>query len=226
MNQPDRRLKPTRTVVLRAADGIENTRRTIDAIDTLILDLVRARVRCAQWIGTQKSVLGRPAIDTNREREVLSNACAHAGESVPLSTTISLMREMIHLSRIVQCTPRVGFLGPTGTHSEAAARSAFSNYAQYVSFETFEDLCAQLGREVEFAVIPAFNRILGPLAEGLDALRRMPVGVRIERITTIPVRQHLAEDFDQRSDDETDFLILTWCGDLDLKPRIDAAPCE
>src|SRR5258708_32036192 len=69
--------------------------------------------------------------------------------------------------------PRVKRAGYQGQPGSFGARAA-SRCGKPLSFTTFEKLLrAVLQGEIEVAVLPAVNRVEGPIAEPLDALARV-----------------------------------------------------
>src|SRR5450755_2853387 len=72
--------------------------------------------------------------------------------------------------------PRVKRAGYQGQPGSFGARAA-SRCGRPLSFTTFEKLLrAVLAGEIEVAVLPAVNRVEGPIAEPLDALARVLKG--------------------------------------------------
>src|SRR5262249_2777315 len=112
-------------------------RQRIDAIDDSIIALIKQRLDVAEEIGSEKSTAGLPTTyDPEREERVIRRAMESAAPDVPAHAARRIFREIISLSLHRQLAQSVGFLGPRGTFSEAAARSIFGLAADYVEFAT------------------------------------------------------------------------------------------
>ncbi len=73
----------------------------------------------------------------------------------------------------------VGYLGPTGTYTEAAASAAFP-HGSAVSYPTITAVFAALGQgDIQRGVVPFENMVEGPVTETLDALWAWAQRIRV-----------------------------------------------
>ncbi len=174
-----------------AADGDElaSLRECIDDVDARIVELVAARLELARRIGLLKADRGLDVVDPSRERGVLRRALERAGTRVPPAALLALLEPLIDAARSVQGAPRIAHLGPSGTHSEAAARAFFPE-ATLVPTASLPDAVRAVGDTAELAVVPWWNRVAGPVLEVHDALRDAGPGVQPLRWAKVPV-QHV-----------------------------------
>ena len=63
-------------------DELQDLRREIDAIDRELVELFRRRMDVTAWVGEYKRARGVPVLDQERERQVLQNKGALAGEAL------------------------------------------------------------------------------------------------------------------------------------------------
>lgn len=174
-----------------AADGDElaSLREAIDDVDARLVELVAARLELARRIGLLKARRGMDVVDPSRERGVLRRALDRAGSRVPPAALLALLEPLIDAARSVQGAPRIAHLGPSGTHSEAAARSFFPD-ASLVPTASLPEAVRAVGDTAELAVVPWWNRVAGPVLEVHDALRDVGPHVQPLRWAKVPV-QHV-----------------------------------
>jgi prephenate dehydratase/prephenate dehydrogenase len=83
---------------------------------------------------------------------------------------------------------KIGFLGPQGTYTEEAAKTAASDatYIPYASIDAVFD--AVLRHEVERGLVPIENVIQGPVTETLDNLYRHAQAITIVDMLVLPIQ--------------------------------------
>ena len=90
---------------------------------------------------------------------------------------------------------RVGYLGPTGTWSEAALRASAPAGTDEVAYPTIHDAVMAVEEgTVERAVVPIENALEGSVAVTLDTLALEAVGVRVVGEVLQPVRHCLVAE--------------------------------
>lgn len=125
--------------------------------------------------------------------------------------------------------PQAGYQGQEGSFGARAA----ARWGRPVAYPTFEKLLRALaGGEIEIAVLPAVNRVAGPIVEPLDALARL-VGnggpkLQVTAEITVPVRFALAAPRGVALADirevHSQAAALRQC--VELVARLDADPVE
>lgn len=83
---------------------------------------------------------------------------------------------------------KIGFLGPQGTYTEEAAKTAVpeADYAPYASIEAVFDAVAR--QDVERGLVPIENVIQGPVTETLDNLFRCDDRIKIADMLVLPIQ--------------------------------------
>jgi chorismate mutase-like protein len=77
-------------------------RAEIDAIDSQLLDLLNRRARLAIEVARLKEQEGSPLLDRERERTVVSRACAANGGPLHRQSVARIFQTLIRESRLVQ----------------------------------------------------------------------------------------------------------------------------
>jgi chorismate mutase-like protein len=77
-------------------------RAEIDAIDSQLLDLLNQRARLAIEIAKLKQQEGVPILDMDRERTVVSRACAANTGPLERRTVARIFRMLMRESRLIQ----------------------------------------------------------------------------------------------------------------------------
>jgi prephenate dehydratase len=86
--------------------------------------------------------------------------------------------------------PTVGYPGPRGSHSDAAASVLVPDAARTIDLPSFTAVVAAASTaEIELGVLPIESSLVGPIAETHDLLFRAPLS--IVREATLPIRHCL-----------------------------------
>jgi len=174
---------------------VDRERARIDRIDERILTLLNQRAKIAQRIGRRKARNGATeGTDAfwvpSREKRILGRLCEiNAG---PLSDEVVrvIFREIISASRALEARLTVGYLGPEGTFTHAAAREQFGSSADLTAVDSIPQIFAEVEhRRVDFGVVPVENSTEGAVTSTLDLLVESPLHVTAE--VMLDVRQCL-----------------------------------
>ena len=178
-------------------DDLQTLRRDIDAIDRQLVELFRQRMDVTHKVGEYKRSQGLPVLDQERERQVLQNKGALAGEELR-PAVITLYQTIMALSRRQQrdlmgqgadnpgvrrwreaqaakrrpvAAPKVVYQGVPGAYSEPAALNFFGEGTDTTGLEQFEDcfLALREGR-ADYAVLPIENSTTGAIRQIYDLL--------------------------------------------------------
>lgn len=86
---------------------------------------------------------------------------------------------------------KIGFLGPQGTYTEEAAKTAVpgATYLPYPSIDAVFD--AVLRQDVDRGLVPIENVIQGPVTETLDNLYHYAEGITITNMLVLPIQHAL-----------------------------------
>jgi chorismate mutase/prephenate dehydratase len=170
--------------------SLDDLRKRIDSIDDQILSLLDARADVAADVARAKQGAQLPTYDPEREREVLERLSAKAGGKFPREAIRAVYREVMSACLALQEPVKVGFLGPAGTFTHAAARSLFGLAARYSEAATIVGVFDAVRRgECTFGVVPIENSSEGSVNDAVDEL--VQGGVMIRRELVLEVSQCL-----------------------------------
>lgn len=179
-------------------NDLNKLRSRIDEIDKKILPLFLERMDICSAVADYKRSVGKPVLDTERERQVLKskvdmlnssdkNRENEVYEFYSAIMSISRDRQTRELSRDTSRTriedilkpvphvndPSVVFYGTDGSYSEEAAIKYFGKESSRFSARTFEDAFTALkdGR-ADYAVLPIENSNTGTIVDVMDLLEK------------------------------------------------------
>jgi len=145
-------------------------RREIDDLDADLLALINKRAGLAKKVAQVKNdgndeYYYRP----EREAQVLRSVAASNAGPLPDESVSRIFQEIMSACRALQKPMAVGFLGPEGTFTEAAAFKHFGHAIEAMPLETIDAVF----REVEsgacdFGVVPVENSTEGVVTHTLD----------------------------------------------------------
>ncbi|MCX7857801.1 MAG: prephenate dehydratase [Deltaproteobacteria bacterium] len=147
---------------------IKTLRKRIDQIDKKILQLLDERFEISLKIGRLKDHI----IDTQREREILTNAERHPSYLIDKGFTEKLFGLILERSRDVQTQGLrlIGFQGEHGAFSEIAATKFDRNCIPIPCME-FEEVFEETEKGIlDFGIVPIENSLEGGISRVLDLL--------------------------------------------------------
>src|ERR1041385_4605796 len=112
--------------------SLEDLRTQIDALDAQIVELLSARARLAVEVGKVKQNTNAPIYAPDREKAVLEKVRNLNKGPLPDRCLDAVYRELMSGSFALEKPLRIGFLGPEGTFSHAAAVRKFGSSVDYV----------------------------------------------------------------------------------------------
>ena len=163
------------------AEDMDGLRKTIDAIDARILDLICTRLETARRIGAIKAKNGGPVFDSAREAMLLGRL--NRLNRGPLSTGAlhHIFKEIIAASREIQKPVTVACLGPEGTFTHLAALNHFGRGVLTAPLSRIRDIFDGVDKEIyPFGVVPVENSIEGAVNQTLDLLWESDVRICAE----------------------------------------------
>jgi chorismate mutase/prephenate dehydratase len=167
-------------------------RRRIDAIDADLLRLISERAACAQEVAKIKDENdpGPHYYRPEREAEILRRIKARNPGPLDDEEVARLFREIMSACLALEKPLSVGYLGPEGTFTQAAALKHFGHSVRTLPFGTIGDIF----REVEagscnFGVVPVENSTEGVVNHTLDMFMSSPL--RIAGEVTLRIHHHL-----------------------------------
>jgi chorismate mutase/prephenate dehydratase len=169
------------------ANTLKQIRKQIDALDGRLLELLSARARLAQKIGSLKTgAIYRP----EREAQVVRGILARNRGPLPDAALARLYTEIMSACRSLEDSMTVAYLGPQGTFSQEAAAKHFGGVATLESCSTIDEVFRQVETGGSgYGVVPVENSTEGAIGRTLDLLLSTPAKICGE--VMLPIRQCL-----------------------------------
>jgi chorismate mutase / prephenate dehydratase len=161
-------------------EQLKDLRNRIDAVDTQLLELISARARLAQEVAAAKGDLPDDSAYYRPEREaqVLRSITARNGGPLPDEEMARLFREIMSACLALQQPLNIGFLGPEGTFTHAAAIKHFGHSAHTVPIAAIDDVFRAVeAGECHYGVVPVENSIEGVVNHTLDMFMNSPLKI-------------------------------------------------
>jgi chorismate mutase/prephenate dehydratase len=159
-------------------DRLAPIRERIDAIDAELLRLISERADCAREVAKVKDAAGQTThyYRPEREAEILRRIKVQNPGPLDDEEMARLFREIMSACLALERPLLVGYLGPEGTFTQAAALKHFGHSVHTQPFATIGDIF----REVEagscnFGVVPVENSTEGVVNHTLDMFARSPL---------------------------------------------------
>ena len=151
-------------------NALESLRRQIDALDEKIVELLNDRARVVVEIGKLKQQNNEPIYAPDRERAVLEKLRKLNKGPLADRSLEAVYRELMSGSFALEKPLRIGFLGPEGTFSHAAAVRKFGSSVEYVGLTEIPSVFEEVVRgHVDYGLVPVENSIGGGIIDTLDA---------------------------------------------------------
>ncbi len=155
----------------RPDDGaLEPLRRQIDGLDERIVELLNERARVVVDIGKIKQQHNSPIYAPDRERMVFDKVRKLNRGPLPDRCLEAVYRELMSGSFALERPLKIGFLGPAGTFSHAAAVRKFGSSVEYVPLADIPSVFDEVVRgHVDYGLVPVENSLHGGVVDTLDA---------------------------------------------------------
>ena len=154
--------------------SLKNIRNKIDKIDREIYSLIQKRASHAVAIGKIKSKISPKTsfYKPDRETKILRNIIQSNKKGLlPDSKIRIIYKELISGCLSLEEVLKVAYLGPEGTHSEAAVQNQFGSQVLKIPTSTIDDVFYQITNdEVNIGVVPVENSSEGVINTTLNCL--------------------------------------------------------
>ena len=154
-------------------ENLKKYRNKIDIIDNKLLKLMQTRADLAYKIGHIKTKLNPNSslYKPDREAEVLRNILKENEGKITDNKVKVIFRELIAACLSLEEEIKICYLGPEGTHSEAALINKFGSSAIRVPAISIEDVFRKIqGNEVSLGIVPVENSSEGVINSTLNSL--------------------------------------------------------
>ena len=155
--------------------NLKNLRNKIDKIDQDIYRLIQKRAAHAVQIGKIKTKLNPKSsfYKPDRESKIIRNIIEsnRKGLLLPDSQIRTIYKELISGCLSLEEVLKVAYLGPEGTHSEAAVINQFGSQVERMPTSSIDDVFYQvMNDEVSAGVVPVENSSEGVINTTLNCL--------------------------------------------------------
>lgn len=166
---PDKASKPLNP---RARERLAEVRKRIDGMDRKLVALLNQRAELVVEVGKLKRKAGLPIYTPHREAEVLERAIGYSTGPLPDRALEGVYRELMSGSFQLQQPLRIGYLGPPGSYSHAAAVKHFGTSVEFEDLHEISGVFTEVQRgHVNYGLVPIENSTGGGIVETLDAFR-------------------------------------------------------
>jgi chorismate mutase/prephenate dehydratase len=151
---------------------LQELRRKIDAVDQRLVRLLNERANLVVEVGKAKRTTGTPIYAPHREAEVLRRVLSANAGPLPDRTVEGVYRELMSGSFALEHPLRIGYLGPPGSNSHAAAVKQFGSSVDYEDLREIGGVFTEVRRgHVNYGLVPIENSLGGGIVETLDAFK-------------------------------------------------------
>ncbi|HXQ64364.1 MAG TPA: prephenate dehydratase [Steroidobacteraceae bacterium] len=175
------------------AAGLADIRTEIDRIDAELEQLLNARARIAQAVGTTKRAAGTATAEfyrPEREAEVLRRVMARNRGPLSNEEMVRLFREIMSACLAQQEPLKIAFLGPEGTFTQQAVLKHFGHSVRALPLPAIDDVFREVESGVaDFGVVPIENSTEGTVSHTADMFLLSPLKICGE--VELRVHQHL-----------------------------------
>lgn len=166
--------------------SLDDLRNKIDDLDCRLVELLNERARVVVEIGKLKDKTAKPVYAPDREKQVFEKIAAANKGPLPDKCLMAIWRELMSGSFVLERPLRIGYLGPQGSFSHAAAMRKFG---QSVEYEPITDIAGIFGEvskgHCNLGLAPVENTMGGGVIETLDAMIDSDVKVCAEILMAI-----------------------------------------
>jgi len=150
--------------------SLEELRKQIDKIDNQLVQLLNERASVVIEVGKLKSKADKPIYSPDREKEIFSKIIQANKGPLPDRCLVAIWRELMSGSFVLEKPLRIGYLGPEGSFSHAAALLKFGQSVEYESLADIKGIFDEVSKgHCDLGVVPIENTTGGSVAETFDA---------------------------------------------------------
>lgn len=166
--------------------SVEDVRKTVDSIDSKILELLNERAKASQKIGKIKMKSGQGIYSPEREKEVLERLKNLNKGPITPEAIDAIYREVMSSSISLEKKVRIAYLGPDFTFTHQAAQKKFGASVEYLPCTNISDVFAEVERgRSDYGVVPVENSTEGAVNYTLDMFIESPLKICAELYLSI-----------------------------------------
>ena len=185
--------RAARAAVPPVDPALAGIRAEIDRIDGELQELLAARARIAQRVGTSKRATGTATAEfyrPEREAEVLRQVIKRNQGPLSNEEMVRLFREIMSACLAQQEPLKIAFLGPEGTFTQQAVLKHFGHSVRALPLPAIDEVFREVESGVaDFGVVPIENSTEGTVSHTADMFLVSPLKICGE--VELRVHQHL-----------------------------------
>jgi chorismate mutase/prephenate dehydratase len=152
-------------------EALAPLRAKIDELDQQLIKLLNDRAKVVVEVGKVKRAGNTPIYVPDREKRVLEQVRSYNQGPLPDKCIDAIYRELMSGSFAIERPLRIGYLGPPGSFSHAAATAKFGQSVEYDKLADIPLIFNAVDRgDCDYGLIPIENSTEGSVAASLDAL--------------------------------------------------------
>jgi len=157
---------------------LSDIRKTIDSIDTQIMDLLAARADAVHQVGEIKKKEGLQIYAPEREDALLKSLVAKNQGRLPEHSIRAIYREIMSAALHLEDELKIAYLGPEGTWTHQAAIKKFGHSVEYLDRANFAEVFDSVTRRhANYGVVPIENSTEGAVSHTLDLFVESPLKI-------------------------------------------------
>ncbi len=157
---------------------LDDIRKTIDSIDTQILDLLSQRADAVHEVGEIKKKEGLQIYAPEREDALLKSLVTKNKGRLPEHSIRAIYREIMSAALHLEDELKIAYLGPKGTWTHQAAIKKFGHSVEYLDRENFAEVFDSVARRrANYGVVPIENSTEGAVSHTLDLFVESPLKI-------------------------------------------------
>jgi chorismate mutase / prephenate dehydratase len=170
--------------------SLESLRKKIDEIDSLLIESISERARCAQHVAEVKEAQGDKAYyKPEREAQVLRRVMEMNQGPLSNEDMARLFRQIMSACLALEQPVKVAYLGPEGTFTQEAALKHFGDSAVSVPQSAIDEVFREvLSGSCDYGVVPVENSTEGVISHTLDSF--MDSSLKICGEVELRIHQH------------------------------------
>jgi chorismate mutase/prephenate dehydratase len=162
----------------KSKNSLDSLRKTIDALDEKVLDLLNQRAKIAIEIGRLKKENKADLHAPTREIEVFDRLLNLNKGPFPNEALRAVFREIMSASLAMEGPLKVAYLGPKATFTHLACLRQFGFSATYVPVNSIKEVFYEVERgRVDYGVVPIENSTEGVVNHTLDMFVDSPLKI-------------------------------------------------
>jgi len=166
--------------------GLGEYRKSIDAIDAKIVELLDARARVVIEVGKLKRENNAAIYVPSRETEVFRKAIERSDGGMPAAGIRAIYREIISACISLEHPLTVGYLGPHSTFTHLAAQARFGSSVEYLPNRDIAGIFRAVATgDADLGVVPVENSIDGGVSDTLDAFMSYTLQICSEMVMEV-----------------------------------------